>query len=59
MTSPSRVDSCPCTCQAFRAVSKLKKAALTVIAQQMNEGQIKALKNVFLGRVVGGSRPTM
>ncbi|PHJ21601.1 calcium-dependent protein [Cystoisospora suis] len=35
--------------RAFRAVSKLKKAALTVIAQQMNEGQIKALKNVFLG----------
>ncbi|KEP65149.1 UNVERIFIED_CONTAM: calcium-dependent protein kinase CDPK2B [Hammondia hammondi] len=34
--------------RAFRAVSKLKKAALTVIAQQMNEGQIKALKNIFL-----------
>eukprot|EP00922_Rhytidocystis_sp_ex-Travisia-forbesii_P049188 GHVS01073256.1.p1 GENE.GHVS01073256.1~~GHVS01073256.1.p1 ORF type:complete len:638 (-),score=86.27 GHVS01073256.1:710-2623(-) len=34
--------------RAFRALSKLKKAALTVIAQQMNEGEISLLKTTFM-----------
>lgn len=34
--------------RVFRAQSKLKKAALTVIAQQMNEVQIQQLKEAFL-----------
>eukprot|EP00922_Rhytidocystis_sp_ex-Travisia-forbesii_P049190 GHVS01073259.1.p1 GENE.GHVS01073259.1~~GHVS01073259.1.p1 ORF type:complete len:657 (-),score=105.06 GHVS01073259.1:698-2668(-) len=34
--------------RAFRALSKLKKAALTVIAQQMNEGEISMLKTTFM-----------
>ena len=35
--------------QAFQALCKLKKAALTIIAQQMNETQIELLTQTFLG----------
>lgn len=34
--------------RAFQALCKLKKAALTIIAQQMNESQIKLLTHTFL-----------
>uniref|UniRef100_A0A0G4IFX6 Calcium-dependent protein kinase 1 n=1 Tax=Chromera velia CCMP2878 TaxID=1169474 RepID=A0A0G4IFX6_9ALVE len=34
--------------RTFRAQSRLKKAALTVIAQQMSETDIKQLKSIFL-----------
>eukprot|EP00919_Chromeraceae_sp_WS-2016_P010282 GHVR01024136.1.p1 GENE.GHVR01024136.1~~GHVR01024136.1.p1 ORF type:complete len:478 (+),score=95.70 GHVR01024136.1:115-1548(+) len=34
--------------RSFRAQSRLKKAALTVIAQQMSESDIKTLKSIFL-----------
>lgn len=34
--------------RAFRALSKLKKVALTIIAQQMNEGEISLLKTIFM-----------
>eukprot|EP00923_Selenidium_pygospionis_P059868 GHVN01105398.1.p1 GENE.GHVN01105398.1~~GHVN01105398.1.p1 ORF type:complete len:497 (-),score=59.65 GHVN01105398.1:729-2219(-) len=34
--------------RAFRAVSRLKKAALTVIAQHLNEQEISNLKDIFM-----------
>ncbi|CEM35351.1 unnamed protein product [Vitrella brassicaformis CCMP3155] len=34
--------------RAFRAQSQLKKAALTVIAQQMSENEISTLKKIFM-----------
>merc|ERR1712072_423073 len=33
--------------KSFRAQNKLKKAALTVIAQQMNDDSLKELKDMF------------
>lgn len=35
--------------KSFRSQNKLKKAALHVIANQMSENQIKALRDVFMG----------
>lgn len=40
--------------RAFRGQNKLKKAALQVIANQMNETQIKQLREVFVGLDANG-----